>query len=174
MLSVKEIEKYLKEVNEHLLKINKEGEIILAGGAVMALVYGARNSTKDIDALFVPSTEMRDIIKNISIKYNLTRDWLNDGVKGFFTSSMNKQLYKEYSNLVIYSLDAEAMLALKLTSARNESKDQADALFLMKYLKIDNIEQLYEIVDKYIPKSRKTVNSHYFIMDCFDKYSKRK
>lgn len=170
MLNVKDIEKYLKEINIKLKDSGKTGDIVLAGGAVMALVYGARNATKDIDALFKPSTEMRKIINDIASKYNLPEDWLNDGVKGFFTSNMNKKVYKQYSNLTIYTLDAEAMLALKLSSARPESKDQDDSIFLMNVLNIKDVEELYEIVDKYIPKNRKTVGSHFFIQDTFDKY----
>lgn len=174
MLSNKEIDKYLLEINEYLTKEKKTGDIILAGGAVMTLVYGARESTKDIDALFKPSSEMRDIIGKIAKKYNLSNDWLNDSVKGFFTSEMKTTIYKKYSNLTIYTLDTEAMLALKLTSARFDSKDQEDSIFLMNCLKIDDINQLYKIVDKYIPKNRKTINSHYFIQDSFEKYKKNK
>lgn len=68
---------------------------------------------------------------------------------------MNTSIYKQYSNLIVYTLDAEAMLSLKLTSARVGSKDQDDALFLMKYLKIRSLDDLYSIVDKYIPNNRK-------------------
>lgn len=170
MLNVLEIEKYLKEIDNRLKKNGKTGDIVLAGGAVMALVYGARQSTKDIDALFKPSSEMRKIINDIASDYKLPNDWLNDGVKGFFTENMNKQVYREYDNLTIYTLDAEAMLALKLTSARPMSKDQEDSIFLMHVLKIKDVEQLYNIVDKYIPKNRKTITSHYFILDTFEKY----
>lgn len=172
MLNVKEIENYLIEINENLKQKNKTGEIVLAGGAVMALVYGARNATKDIDALFEPSIEMREIIEKIARKHNLQKDWLNDSVKGFFTNKMQTDVYKEYSNLTIYSINAEAMLAMKLTSARFESNDQEDSLFLMNHLKINSIEQLYRIIEKYIPKNRRTINSHYFIQDTFEKYSK--
>lgn len=172
MLSNKEIDKYLLEINEYLKEDNKTGEIVLAGGAVMALIYGARQSTRDVDALFKPSTEMRNIIEKVAKKNKLSNDWLNDSVKGFFTDKMNTIVYKEYSNLVIYALDTEAMLALKLTSARFDSKDQEDSIFLMRWLKIKNVDQLYRIVDEYIPKNRKTINSHYFIQDTFEKYSK--
>lgn len=171
MLSNKEIDKYLLEINEYLKEDDNTGEIVLAGGAVMALIYGARESTRDVDALFKPSTEMRNIIEKVAKKNKLSSDWLNDSVKGFFTDKMNTIVYKEYSNLVIYALDTEAMLALKLTSARFDSKDQEDSIFLMKCLNIKNIDQLYKIVDKYIPKNRKTINSHYFIQDTFEKYS---
>lgn len=171
MLTVNEIENYLIEINEYLKQDDKTGEIVLAGGAVMALVYGARGATKDIDALFEPSSQMREIISKIAHKHNLQDDWLNDSVKGFFTERMQPDLYKEYSNLSIYTINAEAMLAMKLTSARFESNDQEDSLFLMNYLDIKNKEQLYEIVDKYIPENRKTVNSHYFIQDTFEKYA---
>jgi len=177
MINANDIEKYLLEINEYLKKEDRNGEIVLAGGAVMALVYRARNSTQDIDALFKPSTEIRGIITKIAKKHNLQKDWLNDGVKGFITDKMKQDIYAEYSNLTIYTINAESLLAMKLTSARFDSKDQSDALFLMNYLKIKNINQLYKIVDKYIPENRHTINSHYFIQDTYDKYlggSKRK
>lgn len=173
MLNVKDIEKYFIEIDLRLKERDKTGDIVLAGGAVMALVYGARDTTKDIDALFKPSLEMRKIISDIALKYNLPEDWLNDGVKGFFTSDMNKMLYKKYDNLTVYTLDAEAMLALKLSSARPESKDQDDSIYLMNVLKIKEIDELYNLVDKYIPNNRKTVGSHFFIQDTFDKYYKK-
>lgn len=170
MLTVEQIEKYLEEINSILNKTNSEGEIILAGGAVMALVYGARNSTKDIDALFKPSDKFRNIINSVARKYNLNSDWLNDGVKGFFTDKMHTNVYKKYSNLIVYTLDAESMLALKLTSARFDSHDQDDSIYLMNVLKINSLEDLFAIVDKLIPMNRLTINCHYFILDTFEKY----
>lgn len=60
---------------------------------------------------------MREIIDEIANENSLDSDWLNDGVKGFFTDKMHADLYKEYSNLSVYTINAESMLALKLTSA---------------------------------------------------------
>jgi len=39
---------------------------------------------------------------------------------------MNTEVYHEYSNLSVYTIDAESLLALKLASARKESWDMSD------------------------------------------------
>lgn len=132
-LSKNDVEKYLSCVNEKLSQRQKHGEIVIAGGASLMMVYNARNSTHDIDALFKPSKEFREIISEIAYENNLNEDWLNDGVKGFFTDKLGIDLYKEYSNLSVYSINAEGLLALKLTSARVDTKDMQDSITLMKH-----------------------------------------
>lgn len=170
MLSKNDIEKLLIEVNEKLKERGKFGEIIIAGGATLALVFNARNTTKDIDALFRPSQEMREIINEIANENDLDSDWLNDGVKGFFTEKMRADLYKEYSNLSVYTVNAESMLALKLTSARFDSKDMADSIVLMKHIGIKSEDELFNIIEKYTTKNQQTINSHYFTKEAFLKY----
>ena len=65
-----EIKKYLEQLNTALKELNVKGEICLYGGAVMCLVYDARPSTKDIDAVFKPTSQMREAIKSIAQKNN--------------------------------------------------------------------------------------------------------
>ena len=50
-----EILKYLDLLSKKLQQRNAKGEICLYGGAVMCLVYDARPSTKDVDAIFQPA-----------------------------------------------------------------------------------------------------------------------
>lgn len=170
MLSKNDIEELLIKVNEKLKERGTHGEIVIAGGATLALVYNARNSTKDIDALFRPSPEFREIINEIANENSLDSDWLNDGVKGFFTDKMTADLYKEYSNLSVYTMSAECMLALKLTSARFASKDMDDSITLMKHIGIKTEDELLDIIEKYTSKNRQTINSYYFTKEAFTKY----
>lgn len=74
MLTKEQINQYLCEMDAELVKRGLTGEIVLCGGAVMAYVFEARPSTKDIDALFEPTLELRDIAKNIAKKHNLEDD----------------------------------------------------------------------------------------------------
>ena len=58
-----EINKYLCLINEKLAAKDMKGEICLYGGALMCLVYNARPSTKDVDAVFQPASIIREIAR---------------------------------------------------------------------------------------------------------------
>lgn len=95
----------------------------------MALVYDARPSTKDVDALFMPTGIIREIVAEIADEHGLESDWLNDAAKGFIdTSRMEFEDVFALSNLKVRRPGDREMLALKLASAREDSMDAADAL----------------------------------------------
>lgn len=164
---------YFELINTEFQKIGEFGEIIIAGGAALTLVFSARNSTYDIDAIFEPKESFNKIIKSIAMNNSLNDDWLNDGVKGFFTSEMKFNEILNLSNLKISSMDAETMLALKLTSARSLSKDMEDCIFLMQHLNIQSENKLFEIIDTYIPKSRQTAQVYFFTKESFFQYQEK-
>jgi len=166
---------YFEEINEHLAVADKHGEILIAGGAALTLVFQARNSTYDIDAIFEPKEDMRKIIKDVAQANGIDDDWLNDAVKGFMTDKMKFSTFLEYSHLTVSSLDAESLLAMKLVSARPApSKDMQDSLFLIKILNIESEDQLLEIINKYTHSSRHTLHAKFFAMEAFSKYTKLK
>lgn len=157
----------LEELNRRLSEKNLYGEIIIVGGAALALAFDARDSTRDIDCIFEPSPPIREIISDMEKEYHLPKDWLNDGVKGFITKKMNFDVYSEDSNLKVSTLDAEGLLAMKLTSARTDTKDMQDSLFLMKKLKIKAESELFDIIQKYTNPQMQTAKVKFFTMEAF-------
>lgn len=173
-LNKDKIDELLLEVNQSLAEKGEHGYILIAGGAVLAAVYGARESTKDIDALFKPSAEMREIIASIAKKHGLNDDWLNDGLKGFMTPMMQTETsrYMELSNLSVETLNAEPLLAMKLSSARTDSQDMKDSLVLMKALNIKSLEECYSLLEKYIPPKHLTPKASVFTEIAFEQHQK--
>ncbi|MCL2545773.1 MAG: DUF6036 family nucleotidyltransferase [Oscillospiraceae bacterium] len=169
-LTREDILKYFEEINSRLAAENKHGDIYVVGGAAMTMVFNARTSTYDIDAIFAPKEDLRAIISDIAEKHSLNEDWLNDGAKGFVTDKMKFQTHLSYSNLTVLSVDAESLLAMKLTSARANSKDMDDSIFLMKELGIQNEKELFDIIDTYIHPNQQTMMAKYFTMEAFEKY----
>ncbi len=55
MLTSETIRALFVALNDELASQEIIGEIGLCGGAVMCLVFNARNSTKDVDAVFEPT-----------------------------------------------------------------------------------------------------------------------
>ncbi len=162
-----EIVKYLRALNEKLHRRNVKGEICLYGGAVMCLVYDARPSTKDVDAVFQPAGIIREFAKEIADEYDLEVDWLNDGVKGFLVGHP-KKVFLHLPHLVVMVAESEYMLAMKSLSSRIDGTDSRDIEFLIKELKITTIDEVFEIIEKYYPRRIIKPATQFFVEEIFD------
>jgi hypothetical protein len=132
----------------------------------MCLVFDARPSTKDVDAIFHPSEIIRQAAKEIANEYDLVADWLNDGVKGFLVDHP-KKVFLNLSNLDVMVADAEYMLAMKSLSARIDGTDSQDIEFLIKTLNIQSVEEVFKILDKYYPRRIIRPATQFFLEEIF-------
>ena len=162
-----QIEAYLLELNEELSKTDVKGEICLYGGSVMCLVYNARPSTKDVDAVFQPAKKIREAAQRVAEKYQLSEDWLNDGVKGFVVQHPRKVLFN-WPNLKVYFADPEYILAMKTLASRVDGMDREDIIFLSKELKIRTSQEVFDIIEKYYPRERIKPVTQFFIEELFE------
>jgi hypothetical protein len=162
-----EILKYLKLLGRELEQRGERGELLLAGGATMALVHSARDMTKDVDALYEPKTTINEIVEKIAEEYGLNKDWLNDGVKGFIDSNAPTEIFMEIPGLVINTVSAEYLLSMKLLSARYGEKDHDDIKFLINKLDITSAEEAFEILERYWPANYITPKTMYVIEEFF-------
>ncbi len=61
-------------------------KLALVGGALMVLLYEARESTRDVDAIILAPRDaktVRELAKIVADERGWPDDWLNDGAKGF-------------------------------------------------------------------------------------------
>ncbi len=70
-------------LDELLRERGVNGELCIFGDAAMVLSYNARESTRDVDAIFIPKKELLDCARQVSQEMNFELNWLNDGVIGF-------------------------------------------------------------------------------------------
>jgi hypothetical protein len=176
-LAKEEILKNLELINEELKLLDIQGEILITGGASMCLAFSARSSTKDIDAVYEPKTIINDIAAKIALEKGMPGSWLNDGVKGFMNAKAyeKKMLLKNYSNLKLYSVLPEYLLAMKLMSSRVESEtDIKDIIFLMKYLKIDTIEKANRVIETTFKTEHILPKTRYVIEECLEEIRQEK
>lgn len=151
MLSREQIIDCLRKLGAELSARGLQGEILLAGGAVMCLVHESRDSTKDIDALYEPKAVINEIASQIAEDNNLPPTWLNDGVKGFITPGAAFEDYMAFEGLRVQTVTMHYLLAMKLMSARYGEKDYEDICFLLKKMGITKSEQALEILQSYYP-----------------------
>ncbi len=168
MLDHKQIESLLKKLNSKLKGRDEKGEIGLVGGAVMCLVYKARAATKDVDAIFEPSKIIRKLAAEIAEEESLPSDWLNDGAKAFIRPQFQKQEILNLSNLLVWAPEANYMLAMKCISARWDTHDKDDVIFLIKYLEIKKAEAVFKIIEDYYPKSIIPSKTKFFIEEALE------
>ncbi len=162
-----EIIQYLNILNTKLGQRDIRGEICLYGGAVMCLVYDARPSTKDVDAVFQPAQIIREAAREIAQDYELANDWLNDGVKGFLVDHPRK-VFLNLSHLVVMVADTEYLLAMKALSARVDGTDSKDIRFLVNQLKLQSVDRVFAILEKYYPHRLIKPATQFFLEELFD------
>ena len=153
MLSKDQILRLLKSLNSRLKEEAVSGEMYLLGGAVMCLVFDARASTKDLDAVFAPKTKIRELSSELAREEGLDEDWLNDAVKGFFSDQASFDPFLELSHLRVLVASPEYLLAMKCLSMRigKEFHDESDVRFLLRYLNITKYEKALKTITSYYP-----------------------
>ena len=110
-----------------------EAEIIIVGGASVVLNYGFRQGTIDVDVYIKSSSAMKDAIRIIRDRYDLSNDWMNDDFK--YTSSFTPDIalyakkYKTFSNIVhVYTISGSYLIAMKMMSSRPYANDKSDII----------------------------------------------
>ncbi len=109
-------------------------ELVLVGGALMVLVYEARESTWDVDAIILapPSaSEVRALAEIIAAERNWPADWLNDGAKGYLIGLSSGPIVFSAPGITVRSPSTGQLLAMKLSAWRDDV-DIADAARLMR------------------------------------------
>ena len=174
MLSRATILEAFSRLSTELAKGGVVGEVNVVGGTAMVLAFNARSSTKDVDAIFEPSSEMRSAALVVAQDLGLPPDWLNDAVKGFMsTTGAFQQLETiEWPNLRVQAPTAEYMLAMKVLAARagigGERGDSQDIAFLIRLLGLTKGDEVMEIVGRYYDPSRILPRSIYLVEEILE------
>jgi len=174
----KDIHAALSLLNDKLAAREIQGELCLFGGAVMALVYDARQSTRDVDAIMVPKSELTKVASEVAEEMHLPATWLNDGVKGYVSSQpeLTSEGLPKFSHLRLFCPTPSYLLAMKCLAARADalehSGDKNDVQVLCQHLGLSSAEQVMEIVQRFYPASSLPVKTQYFIIEAVEELSK--
>lgn len=136
MLSRTDIEHALQALADQLEEVGARYEIAVVGGAAVVLLYGARNSTKDVDALFLAGGEpsiLRRAVERTARALELPDDWMNDAAKGFVHGLSLGRVVIDRPGLVVTVLAPHQLLAMKLCAWRDDV-DIEDARLLLSKL----------------------------------------
>lgn len=124
-----EILRALNHLSGKLPATGKPREIIVMGGAAIVLLYRARESTKDVDAL-LGDRSIREAARQVAVDLGLPEDWLNDGAKGYVHGLALGDVLLQTPALTVRALAPVQLLAMKLCAWRDDV-DISDARLLL-------------------------------------------
>jgi hypothetical protein len=105
----------------------------LVGGGVMVLEYGARESTQDLDCIFLQANQAQralELARIVAAEHDLPDDWLNDDASIFFDELFDSYLIFQAPGVEVYAASTAQMLGLKLSAWRGPV-DISDAVELL-------------------------------------------
>ncbi len=155
-LTQADIRRLFALLNEELRKSATQGELFLVGGAVMCLAYAARPATQDVDAVFQPTSVVREAAARVAASARMRQDWLNDGVKGFMSAQGDFASFLELDHLRVMIAQPSYLLAMKCLAMRigAEFHDEDDVRYLLRHLDIRDYDSAVAVIGKYYPIER--------------------
>ena len=150
---------------------NSLGELYVVGGAVMCLVLDARDTTRDVNALFKPTKLIREAAARVAARANVPSTWLNDAVKGFLSPRGTFVPYLERPHLRVYVAEPHYLLAMKCAAMRlgEEFHDLDDVRYLLRHLDISTLDEALAIVRRYFDEDQLHAKTRLALEELFSK-----
>jgi len=151
-LSRRRILDALNALADELRQRGVKGKLFVVGGAAMVLAYSARRSTRDVDAVYEPKSDIYDAARAVAEREGLPDDWLNDAVKAFAPGEdPNRRIIFSTDSLEVAAASPEYLLAMKLLASRAE-QDVEDIRTLYGLCGFKNAEEGLALVEGLYPR----------------------
>jgi hypothetical protein len=146
-LNAQDIQGLLDDLSTELAARGARADLFLVGGAALAVAYDQSRSTRDLDAVFLPTEVVREAAGAVAQQRGLATDWLNDAVKGFLPGpDPDAQRFYDSGALTVDVASPRYLLAMKLFSSRVES-DVEDIMFLYRQLGFTTVDEGLDLVE---------------------------
>jgi len=173
MLTRERILALFGELNDELCGAGIRGDVLIVGGAAMTVAYDARPATRDVDAIWQPSSEVRAAAERVAARHHdLEPDWLNDGAKAFLPGADAGQGRVVYENdcLTVAAPSPEYLLATKLLASR-VSRDEDDILLLYELCQFTTVDEGLDLLERYYPGRPVETKVHFFLEELLARQS---
>lgn len=168
LLDADGIRELLRELGRRLHARGITARIFLVGGAAMALAYDTRRTTRDIDGVFEPKTEVYAEAALMADEAGLPPDWLNDGVKGLLPDQSVPEVGAHFDSvgISVEVASAQYLFAMKAFAAREEV-DADDLRFLARHLGLSDARTAIDLVERFYTPYRLRPVTQYLLEDVF-------
>ena len=148
-------------------------EIVVVGGAAVALQWNRRRTTYDVDVVSegIPAV-FWDVTATVGRAEGLTADWLNAAARVKAPSGPTPGEPTEVyvgSNLRVYGASPHYVLAMKLLTGRDV--DIQDIPVLLEVVQPETSDELYDLVEHAYPTAHIPASARYTIEQSWDAYT---
>ncbi len=158
-----------RALNDELAREGIRGEVGVVGGAAMVLAFNTRESTRDVGAVFDPSSKVRAAAERVAGAQKLPLDWLNDAAKGYMPADTQpRSILLDLSCLAVWSPPPQYLLAMKAIAARFDSNDALDLRTLIRHMGLRKVEDVLEVVERYYPRNQIPAKTQFFLEELFE------
>jgi len=150
-ITKQEILDALKHLGELALAQGEQIELVLMGGALMVILFGERQSTRDLDVLIISppeSAKLRQLAQKVGMEHGWPADWLNDAAKGYLIGLSDGQVVFSAPGITVKRPSFAQLLAMKLSAWRDEL-DIIDARRLLKELS-GTKQEIWQMICPYL------------------------
>ncbi len=168
-MTQEQILRAFQALNDELAREGVKGEVGVVGGAAMVLAFNARESTRDVDAVFEPSGKVRAAAMRVAEAQGLPVDWLNDAAKGYMPpDTQPRSILLDLSSLAVWTPPPQYLLAMKAIAARFDSNDAEDLRTLIRHMGLRRVEDVLELVERYYPRNQIPPRTQFFLEELFE------
>ena len=144
-----QLQHFIRKVDKELATLtSRHHDLLIAGGAAIALLWDERRITNDIDVVSEGMTpQLQEAIRRVeAASQQLDPGWFNDAAKVAAPrlEITDPTLVFDGTRLRLYAAPTEYVLAMKLFAAR--AADRQDILTLTEHSDIQSKEELYDLV----------------------------
>ena len=150
-LSADDIRYAFAVLSDEIERRHRRAEIVVVGGAAIVMLFGARESTKGVDAYFVTpeASVLREAAEAVANRLELPDDWLNDGAKGYLVGVTTGEVLYQSESLTVRAASTGQLLAMKLAAWR-DAIDRDDAKLLLSRME-GSADEIWSVIKPFVP-----------------------
>lgn len=152
LLSPDDVRRGLEALVYELVERGASTHIRVVGGAAVMIQAGRESLSRDIDALYSPSSSIDEAIRSVAMTRHWPTTWLNDAVKMFasnYDDDKDWEIHITRAGVTVSVATCRLLLAMKLLAAR--PRDAEDIALLIEACGITTRQAAIDVFDDYYP-----------------------
>lgn len=142
-LTVDDIRSLLTELGRRLQAAGVEATMYVVGGAAIAIELDVRRVTRDVDAIFHPTTSVRTEAEAMAAAHGLPPTWLNSSVRPWVPGGDDEAVPFSVPGLSVALASPRHLLAMKMAAFR--PSDKSDLVLLFQALGVTTADEAADL-----------------------------